>query len=180
MILKELFGRIKQVFGSKYLILLKKLCQLVPCLNGILALPVRAVPNGPNEIHSFKSGKGQNIQHWIMLIPMPVDVNLSMYITEFITKFQALSINPFFKSAYKYCVEALVQHPGLKSQISEEGRYWNIMEIASQKDFIFQSHNCLSEFLLDHHIKKMVNLMFGVEQDPMLWTDCVKKFAFGK
>ena len=57
---------------------------------GILACPVRAVPNDPNEPETFTTGKGQNIQHWIMLIPMPADVFTSDYIKCFISEFGAL------------------------------------------------------------------------------------------
>ena len=31
--------------------------------DGILSCPVRAVPNGPNEIKNFKSAKNQNTQY---------------------------------------------------------------------------------------------------------------------
>ena len=55
-------------------------------LNEILACPVRAVPNGPNETQTFRSAKGQNIQHWIMLVPMPGDVD-QLHIPQFLYMF---------------------------------------------------------------------------------------------
>jgi hypothetical protein len=43
---------------------------------GTIACAVRAVPNGSNDTATFQSRKGQNIQHWIMLVPMPVEIDL--------------------------------------------------------------------------------------------------------
>ncbi len=55
--------------------------------DGILSSPVRAAPNGLNEIETFKSSNKKNIQHWIMLVPMPTDVDYSEYIPLFLSKF---------------------------------------------------------------------------------------------
>ena len=148
--------------------------------NGILACPVREVPNGPNEIQTFKTAKGQNIQHWIMLVPMPADIDSSEYIPAFLSKFQALCKKPFIRSAYKSGVIAITQHHGLVTQISEEGNYWNVLDNAAQKDIIYKSNNCLSEVLLDNTIKEVVSLMFGEKKDPNTWTDSVKIYTFGK
>jgi hypothetical protein len=143
--------------------------------NGILACPVRAIPNGPNQTQTFQSVKGQNIQHWIMLVPMPVDAEHSKYIPNFISKFQDLCKKPFIRSAYKTAVVEITQHFGLINQVSEDGNYWNVIENASQKDLIFNRKDCLSEVLLDFTIKEIVFLMFGVKKDPTTWTDSVKK-----
>src|SRR3954470_22789276 len=58
--------------------------------DGILSCPVQEVPNGPNEIKTFKTAKGHYFQHWIMLVPMPTNKNYSEYISLFLSKFQAL------------------------------------------------------------------------------------------
>ena len=58
--------------------------------NGITAGAIRAVPKGPNVTESFRSGKGVDIQHWIMLVPMPADVVSSEYVMEFISNFHDL------------------------------------------------------------------------------------------
>ena len=147
--------------------------------NGILACPVRAVPKGPNDIKTFKSGKGQNIQHWIMLVPMPTDVDFSEYIADFISNFQALCQKTFIGSAYKSGVLAISQHTGLIQQISEEGNYWHVVDNAGQNDIIFQSKTCLSEVLLDCTIKEIVSLMFGVNKNQDTWPDLIKTYAYG-
>ena len=48
--------------------------------DGTLTCAVRADPNGPSEIKTFRSGKGQNIYHWIMLVPIPADIDSLKYI----------------------------------------------------------------------------------------------------
>ena len=85
----------------------------------------------------------------------------------------------YIRSAYKSGVNAIIQHPGLMSQILEEGSYWNVLDNAVQKEIIFKSTNCLSEVLLDYTIKEVVSLMFGVRKDPNTWSDYVKTYAFG-
>lgn len=152
---------------------------IIPMLNGIMAIPVRAVPKGPNETETFKSVKNQTIQHWIMLVPMPADMDSSEYVPQFIATFQDTCKKLFVRSAYKTGVSAIITHGGLISQISEDGNYWNVIENAGQKDMIFKSHNCLSEVLQDPYIEKVVPLMFGVEQHQLTWTDAIKTYAFG-
>ena len=147
--------------------------------NGILSCAVRAVPNGPNETKTFTSVKGQTIQHWIMLVPMPADIDSSEYIPKFICNFQTLSNKQYIRSAYKSGVNGITQHPGLCNQISEEGIYWNVLNNAAQKDIIYKSNNCLSEVLQDHTIKEVVSLMFGVTKDPNNWSNAIKGYAYG-
>jgi hypothetical protein len=156
-----------------------KLAAISTMFNGILASPVRAVPNGPNEIKSFRSQKGQIIQHLIMLVPMPADIDSSEYIPQFISKFQDLSKKQFIRSAYQTGIAGITQHSGLLHQILEDGNYWNVIDKAVEKDTIFNSNNCLSEVLLDSTIKEIVSLMFGVKKDPNTWTDSIKTYAFG-
>ena len=110
---------------------------------------------------------------------MPADRDSSEYIPEFIVKFHALCKKPFIKFAYKSGVQAFSQHPGLMTQISDDGNYWYVIENAVQKDVIFKSNNCLSEVLKDNTIKAIVPLMFGVEEDSIAWTDSIKMYAFG-
>ena len=55
--------------------------------NGVLSCPVRAIPNGPNETETFQSVKGQKIQHWILLVPMPADIDFMNYIKKFFPVF---------------------------------------------------------------------------------------------
>lgn len=147
--------------------------------NGILACPVRAVPNGPNEIQTFLSSGKQNIQHWIMLVPMPIDIDSFEYISLFIAKFQSLCQKTFIKSAYKSGVIPITKHQGLITQISEDGNYWHVINNASEKDFIQECHTCLSEVLLDYTIKEVVSLAFDVKKDPSTWTEAVKTYAYG-
>jgi hypothetical protein len=147
--------------------------------HGIIACPVRAVPNGPNDIETFRSVKGQNIQHWIMLVPMPIDIDSSEYISQFIATFQGLCQKPFIRSAYKSGVISITQHPGLITQISEDGNYWHVINNAGQKDFIKKCHTCLSEVLLDHTLKEVVSLSFDVKKDPSTWTDTIRTYAYG-
>src|SRR5687767_6825215 len=125
--------------------------------NGILTCAVRDKFRGPNEIHSFLSGKGQNIQHWILLVPMPDDIDPAEYIPQFLSYFQRLCNKPFIRSAYKSGVEAFTSHPGLLSQILEDGTYWHVIDNVSQKDVIFTPSNCLSEVFLDSVIKVVVS-----------------------
>ena len=147
--------------------------------NGILACPVRAVPNGDNVNKSFKTAKGQNVQHWIMLIPMPYQMQPSNYIQDFLGNFASLCKKPFIRSAYKTGVETITKHEGLIDQLSVEGTYWNVLENASQKNIIFHSMNSLSEVLMDGAIKEVMSFMFGVTKDTNTWTDSLKTYAFG-
>ena len=147
--------------------------------NGIFTCAVRADPKGSNEIQTFRSNKGQNIQHWIMLVPMPADIDYSEYIHLFIGSFQHLCKKQFIRSAYKSGVQGFTSHHGLLSQVSEDGSYWHAIDNAFQKDVIFKYNTCLKEVLLDSVIKDVVSLMFGVKKDPNTWTDSVKTFAFG-
>src|SRR5687767_8914777 len=139
--------------------------------NGILNCAVREKPRGPNEIHSFMSGKGQNIQRWILLVPMPADVDPAEYIPQFLCCFQCLCNKTFIRSAYKSGAEVFTTHHGLLTQISDDGAYWHVIDNASQKDTITKSNNCLSEVILGSVIKDVVCAMFGVTKDPNTWTD---------
>ena len=90
---------------------------------GILDSAVRKDPKGASEMESFTTPKGQKIQHWILLIPMPAETDPYHYIPKFIQTFQDLSKNPVIKSAYKTGVVAITQHSGLINQISVDGNY---------------------------------------------------------
>src|SRR5687767_12509339 len=100
--------------------------------NDILNCGVRAVPRGPDEIRSFLSGKKQNIQHWVLLVPMPADIDTAEYILCFLCGFQHLCIKPSIRSAYKNFVEAFTHHHGLLTQISDDGTYWHVIDNSSQ------------------------------------------------
>jgi len=159
-----------------------KIGQVTPidiAFKGILSCPVRAEPNGDNIIKTFKSGKGQNIQHWIMLIPMPSNMVYSEYIPEFLTKFQTLYKKPYIQSAYKSGVKGITNHPGMINQISEDGSYWDVLDNATENEVISQSCKSLSDILLDFTIKEVVSIMFHVMKDPNTWNDAVRAFAFG-
>jgi hypothetical protein len=147
--------------------------------NGNAACGVRAIPNGKNDIQTFKSVKGQNIQHWILLAPMPGDIDSSEYIPEFISKFQALCKRPYIRSAYKTGVEAITKHSGLVSQITQEGIYWNVLDNAIQGDIIFQYNISLSEVLMDSTITDIVSIIFGLKKDQSAWPESVKTYAYG-
>ena len=170
---KDLIESVQEIAKTGHVVAINNM------FNGIKACAVRAVPRGPNDTKTFKTGKGQNIQHWIMLVPMPADIDSSKYIPEFIRIFQVLSKKAFIRSAYQSGVMAITQHPGLMSQLSEEGNYWIAFDNASQKDVIFKCHNCLSEVLLDNTIKEVASLMFGVKKDPNTWTGSVITYAYG-
>ena len=114
-----------------------------------------------------------------MLVPMPVDIDSSKYINEFISMFQAVSKKIFTRSAYKSGVDAITKHHGMMNAISEDGNYWNVLDLAVEKDFIFRAHNCLSEVLMDTVIREIVPLMFGARTDLKTWPDPVKTYAFG-
>ena len=155
-----------------------KIVAISDIFNGILACPICAVPNGENEKQVFKSVKGQTIQHWILLVPMPVDIDSSEYIPLFISKFQALCKKPFIRSAYKSGVEVITKHNGLITQISQEGNYWHVLNNADQNNIIFQSNVNLLEVLMNQTIKDIVSTTFGVTKDPNTWTDSVKTYAY--
>ena len=86
--------------------------------NGTISCPVRAVPKGDNDTETFRSAKGQNIQQWIMLVPMPGDIDSSEYINKFISSFQALCKKSHIQSAYKSGIYAITQHVGMLNQIA--------------------------------------------------------------
>jgi hypothetical protein len=67
-------------------------------------VPVRAVPNGPMNQKLSVLQKDRCIQHWIMLIPMPAEIDTSEYIPLFISEFTSLSKKAFIRSAYHYQV----------------------------------------------------------------------------
>ena len=101
--------------------------------NGILSCPVQAVPKGPNETKTFKSAKGQNIQHWLLLVPMPLGIVISDYVQKFICTFQDLCNKTYIRYAYKAGVCAITSHFNLINQISEDGSYWSVIENAAKK-----------------------------------------------
>jgi len=145
----------------------------------LLACPVRAVPNGPNEPETFMSAKGQTIQHWIMLIPMPADIDTSEFIPLFISEFTSLSKKAFIRSAYHYQLSNISKHPGLLNQIDANGSYWNIIDKACHNDVITQHCNSLSEVLLNTTIKHVMMTGLGVSKDTKTWSDSIQNYAFG-
>ena len=147
--------------------------------NDILAGGVRDIPNGPNQIHTFETAKGQNIQHWIMLVPMPADIDSSEYIPTFIAKFQALCRQLYIRSAYQTGVKVITQHPGLMNQISDKGSYWIAINSATENNIVFQHNTSLSQVLMDQTIKDIVPIMFSEKKDSSTWSDAVRNYAFG-
>ena len=145
----------------------------------ILACALRSSPKGPNEPQTFKSAKGQNIQHWILVIPSPVNREISKYVQEFISTFQDLCQKPFIRYAYKAGVCAITTHVNLNSQISQDGSYWSVVETATKRPLIINHYECLSDVLLNSTINHIVPLMFHVENDPNTWSDFIKTYAFG-
>jgi hypothetical protein len=146
--------------------------------DGVVSCPVRAVCKGPNEIETVISAKGQKIQHWIMLIPMPADVDPAGFIQVFLSTFHELCKKEYIRSAYKSGVEGLTKHQGLISQVTEDGNYWYIMDNAFQKDIITKTCNCLSEVLLDYTILDVVYSMFGMGKNSDTWNEAIKAYAF--
>ena len=146
---------------------------------GLLACAVRAVPNGPNEPETFTTAKGQIIQHWIMLIPMPAEIDASEYIPLFISEFTSLSKKAFIRSAYHYQVSNISSHQGLLNQIDANGSYWNIIDKASHNDVITQENNSLSEVLMNSTIKEVISTGLGVSKDTNKWSDSIQNYAFG-
>ena len=61
----------------------EKIAPISNIFNGILACPVRS-SNGKNKIHTFQTASHQTIQHWIMLVPMPANIDLIEYVNIFI------------------------------------------------------------------------------------------------
>ena len=114
-----------------------------------------------------------------MLVPVPSEYDYSEYIPLFLNKFQDLYKKQYIQLAYKSGVVGITVHPGLISQISEEGNYWNILDSATEKEVISQPYHFLSEVLLDFIIKEVISSMFGVEKNPHTWTEAVKFYAFG-
>ena len=157
-----------------------KACQSInQIFNGLLACHVRAVPNGLNEPETFKSAKEQSIQHWIILIPMPADIDTSKYIPLVISEFTSLSKKAFIRSAYHYQVSNHSSHPGLLNQIDANGSYWNIIDKASHNDVITQHYNSLSEVLMNATIREVISIGLGVSKDTNTWSDSIKHYAFG-
>src|SRR5687767_15688319 len=115
-----------------------KVAPISDMFNGILACAVRADPNGPSEMKTFKSAKGQHIQHWIMLVPMPPDIDSSEYIPLFIRTFQSLCKKSTIRSAYHSGMLGITQNSVLLNAISEEGNYWNVIENAHDTEIIFR------------------------------------------
>ena len=146
---------------------------------GLLACPVRATPKGPSIPETFPTASGLNIQHWIMLVPMPADIDTSEYIPIFISELTSLSKKAFFKSAYHYHVSNSTKHQGLLAQVDKNGSYWNIIDKASQNDIITQQFNCLSEVLLNGNIRDVVSKGFGLSKDANTWSDSIQHYAFG-
>ena len=148
----------------------------------ILSCPVCAVPNGPNETKTFKSGKGVPIQHWILLVPMSSDAIASQSIKCFLSDFQRLYRFPDIQMAYQTGVAGTTTHQGLISQVSEKGNYWKVLNEATGKEVISQHCDSLSEVLQDFTIKEIVFTMFNgeVKKDPNTWDDYIKTYAFGK
>ena len=168
------------LFSSVQVLAMKGQVEAIsPMFNDVLTCPVRAVPRGASETKTFKSVKGQTIQHWILLIPMPANVDSTEYVTEFISNFQALCKKTFIRSAYKVGVTEITQHPGLLTSVSEDGNYWITVDNASQREIIFDSHMCLSEVLCDFTIKMVGSMMFDVNKDLTSWPPAVTKYAFG-
>ena len=157
-----------------------KSCQTISKIFcGILACPVRSTPNGPNEPETFMSSKGQMIQHLIILIPMPADIDTSEFIPLCISELSSLCKKTFIRSAYHYQVSNISKHPGLLNQIQTTGSYWNILEEACQNDVATQRCDCLSEVLMNSTIKEVISLGLGVSKDTNTWSDSIKHYAFG-
>ena len=110
---------------------------------------------------------------------MPVDVDPSEYIQDFIQQFQNICKKSCICSTYKSGIVAITQHSSMLNQISQDGNYWTILDNAVQNDIIFKSYNCLSEFLLDQTISQVIDSMFGLKDDATTWPDSVKIYAFG-
>ena len=140
---------------------------------------VHAVSNGPNEIKTFRSTSHKSIQHWIMLVPMPSNLDYSEYVPQFLKEFKDLYKMPYIKSAYKSGVAVFSKHEGLMNQISYDGNYWKILDNATEKEIMSESFHCLLKLLLDYPIREIVSKMFGIAKDPNTWTDAVRAYAFG-
>lgn len=154
-----------------------------PCIKtifkGMMAVGVRAGPDNPNEIETFKSYGGKNIQHWILLIPMPADIDSSEYIQIFISELAALAKKTMIRDAYHFQVSTYSKHHGLLNQISANGNYWILFDQACHKDVITYNYKCLSEVLTTLTIKEVVSKGLGVSKDTNTWTESIKFYAFG-
>ena len=169
----------KDVFESIFEVAnIQRTSPISPKFEGILACPVRAVPNGPNDIKTFKTSKSRFFQHWIMLVPIPSNMDCSQFIPAFLKEFKELYKMTFIKSAYKSGVGMITTHEGLMNQISYDGNYWKVLDNATEKELMFESFHYLSELLLDYNIRSVVSKTFGVEEDPSTWPDAVKNYAF--
>lgn len=114
-----------------------------------------------------------------MLVPMPADIDTSEYIPLFISEFTSLSKKASVRFAYPYQVSNITKHPGLLTQISSTGIYWNVIDKASHIDVITQHNNCLSEVLLDFTIKEVVSVGLGVSKNISTWSESIQYYAFG-
>ena len=155
-------------------------CQSISKIfQGLLACALRDIPKGPNEPKTYNSANGKTFQHWIMLVPMPADIDTSEYIPLFISEFTSLSKKAFIRSAYHYQVSNIFKHPGLLAQIDKNGSYWNILEKASHNDVMTKQCDCLSEVLLNSNIREVVSNGFGLSKDANTWSDSIQHYAFG-
>jgi hypothetical protein len=132
-----------------------KVMPISSMFDGILACAVRAVPKGPSVIQTFRSNKGQNIQHWIMLVPMPSDIDLLEYIPKSISNFHSLCGKPFIRSAYKSGVVTITQHPGIMTQILEDGTYWNVLDNVIKKKSSTSPITAYLKFFLTITLKRL-------------------------
>ena len=147
--------------------------------DGIFAAGLQAEPKGPNEIKTFKTSNNKYIQQWILMVPMPIELEYFKYIPKFLSQFQSLCKMPLIQSGYKSGVAGFSHYPGLMNQLSENGSYWQVLDNAIEKDIIIEECHCLAEVLMDNTIKEVVSRMFHVKKGQDVWADDVKAYAFG-
>ena len=123
--------------GISDLVMTKDAQPIDSAFDGILSCPLQATPNGPNENMTFISALGKTIQMWIMLVPMPTDIDPSEYIPQFLGKLQALSKKTYIQLAYKFGVASITKHEGSMEQISEGGKYWHVLNNATKEEVIY-------------------------------------------
>jgi len=148
--------------------------------NRILSCPVRALPKGPNEIKTFKTGSNQTIQHWIMLVPMPANIVSNEYIKSFVEGFQKITLRSDIRSGYHEGVCLISQNYGMRRQVEGDGYYWTIFDDASDREIIIQHCTCLSDILCDFTIKVVVNNMFGIDTPCNAWPEAIEEYAYGE
>ncbi len=148
--------------------------------NGILSCTVRALPKGPNEIQTFKTGSNQTIQHWIMLVPMPANIVSNEYIKSFVEGFQTITKRSDIRSGYHEGVCLISQNYGMRSQVEGDGSYWTIFDDASEREIIIQHCTCLSNILCDFTIKVVVKNMFGIDKARTSWPEAIEEYAYGE